>query len=263
MSRIPGSVAKTRAGGHTDRGLHPYPSSDEERLGFFVLFPALLPLAHQLGLLRLLRRGSFFGLRGRNREENLVLRVEKFDAGRRSDVADVDRLAYVERFDIHRDRLRKIVGQAADAQVADRRLQQTSAGPNANRFSNRVKLNLGVDLLIGGELVQVDVEDAIGQRVLLDRLQERELLLLALLAFDLQIDQHFFRLPSVKGREEIHGVDFERHMALPSVEHGGDFSFRPQSAHPMSSDRRALSRLERYCTRHSWWTSDSIQKRKP
>jgi hypothetical protein len=68
--------------------------------------------------------------------------------------------------------------------MPERSLKQPSAGTNPDRFPNRVYFDFRMDLLVGGKLVKINMQDAIGQRMLLNGLEKSEFLLGGLGALD-------------------------------------------------------------------------------
>ena len=161
-------------------------------------------------------------------------------------------MADFEMADVDRDEVRQIARQAGHADGAQHGLEQTAAGLDADRLAYAGDGHFGVQDLVLDDLVQVDVDDIILQRVMLDVEEEGEVLvdLLALVVGQFHVDEDVLAGGGMQHAGELLGVDGDRAGADGiflglAVKHAGDLAGAAQRLDGGAADAGTLGNLER------------------
>ena len=120
--------------------------------------------------------GGFLFLRARRGDSDDRDMLVPDDLGilGRFDLAQVNGLANLEMANVHRQRLRQILGQGAHLELEQHVLQRAAVGLDAFSFAGRLERHQHGDLFVFGHLVEINVQHLAREGMVLDFLHQRQ-----------------------------------------------------------------------------------------
>jgi hypothetical protein len=150
-------------------------------------------------------------------------------AFRKRDITNVNRLSDIQRGHIEDQSVWKMLWKAADFEIVVDVFEQATRF-DADWRSGEVHWNFSMNFFISRDRVEVDVQNATLEVVVLHFLDESELL--SGFTIDLQIHQNILGSTVLDNLGEGLGVDFEKGTGVcASVKDGGDEAFLTEAAH--------------------------------
>src|SRR5205085_9337297 len=166
------------------------------------------------------------------------------------DLANVNRIANVQRGNVHRNVVRQIAWQTFHRQRAQVLFKQAAKIFDAICGAGCFEWDIGLDFLVHRNSMEIDVQYITAHRGMLNFLDHRHAR--ALLAGDLEFYQNVFPRRMTEHHVDVATRDLQRlRLILAAVDNGWNYSASLQLAHRRAAGRLAALRCQFYLLSHT------------